>query len=185
MNELSPTPPNPSDHDVRRRTSHNGVRLPWPTDWTALFGRNAPLFVEIGFGGGHFLVDLAKHNPDANVVGVEISHHCLHEAERKMVGLGLRNLHLIHLDAVATLAYICAPTSIDKLYINFPDPFPKTAHVQRRLLAPYSLALIASRLKPGALLTIATDVPAYAESIAADLAATVAFIAARTHRDPL
>ncbi len=65
---------------------------------------------------------------------------------------------------------------MDALYINFPDPFPKTAHIQRRLLSAETLTLIASRLKPGALLTIATDVDAYAESIAADLSHTAGLI---------
>ncbi len=152
--------------------SFEGIRLPWPLDWTAWFGRAAPLIMEIGFGGGHFLLALRKDHPEANIVGVENSHHCLAEVERRIALIGSTNLRLIHAEALMTLAYVCAPASLDRLYINFPDPFPKSAHSGRRLLNAPSLALIASRLKPGALLTIATDVDAYAESIAHDLALT-------------
>lgn len=153
-------------------TSYEGIRLPWPTDWAALFRRAAPLILEIGFGGGQFLIDLAAKHPEANVVGVENSHHSLWEVEKRLPKLNLPNLRLIHANALLVLGYVCAPATLDALYINFPDPFPKNAHAGRRLLSPQTLTLIASRLKPGALLSIATDVDAYAESIAHDLALT-------------
>ncbi len=156
--------------------SLEGMRLPWPMPWPDVFGRAAPLLIEIGFGGGSFLIDLAQRQPVANVVGVERAHHSITDTERRVIKCALRNVRLIRMDAVAMLAYLCEPASIDTLYINFPDPFPKKAHTHRRLLNPFTLALIATRLKTGALLSIATDVPAYAESIAHDLANTAGLI---------
>ncbi len=162
--------------------SYEGIRLPWPADLATLFGRTAPLIMEIGFGGGHFLIDLARKHPDANIVGVEISHHCLWDVEKQLPRLGLTNLRLIHSSAQLLLSYVCVPAVIDQLYINFPDPFPKKAHERRRLLNPETLRLIASRLKPGAQLTIATDIAAYAESIAHDLAVTPGLV--NRHNSP-
>jgi tRNA (guanine-N7-)-methyltransferase len=154
------------------RFSESLFRVPWPLDADALFGRSAPFVAEIGFGGGHFLVALAQQHPDWNILGVEHSNFCMDETERKVIRLHLPNVRLIHGDAMAALAYLFAPASLDRLHINFPDPFPKTKHTHRRLLAPFSLALITDRLRPGAQLHIATDVAQYAESIAADLATT-------------
>jgi tRNA (guanine-N7-)-methyltransferase len=154
------------------RFSDSLFRTAWPLEPDALFGRSAPLVAEIGFGGGHYLVALAQQHPEWNILGVEHSNFCMDETERKVIRMRLPNVRLIHGDAITALAYVIPSASLDRLYINFPDPFPKTRHANRRLLAPFSLALIADRLKPGALLSIATDVAPYAESIAADLAQT-------------
>src|SRR5579859_1867322 len=142
--------------------SFSGLRLPWLTDWVSLCGREAPTVMEIGFGGGHFLVDVAARSPDINVLGVERSFYSLTETERRVFKAGLRNVRLIYADARLTLAYVCQPESLDGIYVNFPDPFPKKGHAKRRLLTPETLALIASRMQPNGLLTIATDVVAYA-----------------------
>ncbi len=75
--------------------SLEAIRLPWPTSWPALFGRSAPLIVEIGFGGGTFLMDLARRNPQANVVGVEHSHHCLTDVEALVLKQRATNIRLI------------------------------------------------------------------------------------------
>lgn len=64
--------------------------LPWPTDWGKVFGRSAPLIVEIGFGNGNYLLELARQNPDCNVIGLEIASRSLEKAERK---LGLNGVH--------------------------------------------------------------------------------------------
>ncbi len=172
-NQISAVPAFAFDtQSYTRFGTFDGLRLPWPIDPSALFGRSAPLIMEIGFGGGTFLRDLAARHPEANVIGVEHSHHCLSDVERALAKHPLPNLRLIHSDALVTLGYVCGEAWIDALHINFPDPFPKNSHVDRRLLSPFSLALIASRLRPGAALHIATDVAAYARSIAEDLAAT-------------
>ena len=163
-NQAMPTP--------RFGISVNGLHLHWPTRWPDLFGREAPLALEIGFGGGHFLTNLAVQHPDLNLIGVERSYYSVVETEDRLDKAAVQNVRLIYADARLVLAYICAPGTMDAIYVNFPDPFPKKAHAKRRLLTPETLSLIASRLKPGGQLTIATDVAAYAESIAGSLAHT-------------
>jgi tRNA (guanine-N7-)-methyltransferase len=157
-------------------STYSPFHLSWATDFNVFMGRSAPLIVEIGYGGAHFLTDLALNHPASNVIGIEVSHFCTQDGETKRRKHLLENLLLIHGNAVTTLAYVFSSASVDRFYINFPDPFPKTSHAHRRLLAPYALSLITDRLKPGGLLTIATDVPAYAESIAHDLAHTAGLV---------
>jgi len=152
--------------------SVNGLHLHWPTRWPDLFRRDAPLVLEIGFGSGHFLTDLAAQHPDWDLIGVERSYYSVVETEGRVTKAGLPNVRLIYADAKLVLAYICAPATMDAIYVNFPDPFPKKAHAKRRLLTPATLALLTSRLKPGGQLTIATDVVAYAESVAESLTQT-------------
>lgn len=151
-----------------RRTLHG---LPWPTDWATLFGRPAPLLVEIGFGRGHYLIDLAARRGDANIVGIEMSNRCLDGVERDAARRGFDHLVVVHATGQSALAHLFAPASIDTLVIQFPDPWFKARHAHRRLLGPATVALIASRLAPGGTLLAATDVADYAAAIDAVLAA--------------
>ena len=84
----------------------SGLHLPWPSDWAVLFGRQAKTILEIGFGGGHFLVDLAARMPNVNVLGVEHSFYSLNETERRVHKANLSNVRLIYADARLTLTYI-------------------------------------------------------------------------------
>ncbi|HID52510.1 MAG TPA: tRNA (guanosine(46)-N7)-methyltransferase TrmB [Anaerolineae bacterium] len=150
-------------------------RLPWPTPWAEIFGRDAPLLVEIGFGGGHFLVDLARKRPSANIIGVEISLPSLRRGERKIVHAGLPNARLLQCSARYLLWALCAPASVAEVYINFPDPWPKAAHHQRRLINESFLHLLATRMEANGRLDIATDHADYAEWITEALAQTPYF----------
>jgi tRNA (guanine-N7-)-methyltransferase len=147
-------------------TALNPYRLPWPTEWHELFGRQAPLLMEIGFGGGYFLQQLAIDNPTANVLGLEISLPSVRKVERKLARSGPGNVRLVHATGQMTLRALCKTASIRGLYINFPDPWPKAAHHSRRLVDDSFLALSASRLAVGATLQIATDHAEYAYWIA-------------------
>lgn len=140
-------------------------RLPWPTPWAEIFVREAPLLLEIGFGGGHFLRDLARKRPSANILGVEISLPSLRKTEKKIVRAGLSNVRLLQCDAQYLLWALCAPAALAEVYINFPDPWPKAAHHQRRLINPAFLHLLATRLQGNGRLDIATDHAGYAEWI--------------------
>jgi len=150
-------------------------RLPWPTPWAEIFGRDAPLLVEIGFGGGRFLVDLARKRPSANIIGVEISLPSLRRGERKIVHAGLPNARLLQCSARYLLWALCAPASVAEVYINFPDPWPKAAHHQRRLINESFLHLLATRMEANGRLDIATDHADYAEWITEALAQTPYF----------
>ena len=136
---------------------------PAPLDLDAIFGRRAPRVMEIGFGDGATLVDLAAASAGTDFIGVEVHPpgvgHCLLEIEAR----GLRNLRVIAHDAVEVLREQIAPASFDEILILFPDPWPKKRHHKRRIVQPAFAALAASRLKPGGMLRLATDWQPYAE----------------------
>ena len=141
----------------------------WPVNWPELFGRRAPLVVEIGFGNGIFLIDQAKRYPDANVVGIELSWRWVQHLARRLDDAGLMHVRLIHGEAQAALEHLFGSNSIHGVFINFPDPWPKKRHHPRRLIQPELVALLHDRLAAGGRVTIATDHPGYAAWIAAIL----------------
>ncbi len=142
-----------------------GIRLTWPADWVGIFEREAPIIMEIGFGNGQFLISLAKKNPEANVIGVEISMPSLRKAGKKLARNGIKNVRLVQGSAQFALWALSDFESIEKLTINFPDPWPKAAHHHRRLINERFLHLAATRLCAGGSLDIATDHLEYAEWI--------------------
>ncbi len=136
---------------------------PAPLDLDAVFGRQAPRVLEIGFGDGATLADLAAASPQSDFLGVEVHPpgvgHCLLAIESR----ALRNLRLIAHDAVEVLANQLPPASIDEALLYFPDPWPKKRHHKRRIVQPPFAALVASRLKSGGAFRLATDWEPYAE----------------------
>ena len=141
----------------------------------ALFGRDAPLTLEVGFGNGDTLVELAASSPDTDFIGIEVHEpgvgHCLlrlHDAE-------ISNLRLIVHDAVEVLKDHIAPDSVDRINLYFPDPWPKKRHHKRRIVQPAFLDLCARALKSGGALHIATDWENYAEHIDATLGESTQF----------
>lgn len=149
--------------------------LPWPVNWDDVYGRSAPILVEIGFGSGHFLIDWAKQRPDANILGLEISLPSLRKGESKIRNAGLTNVRVVQGGAPLVLQALFPPASISEVFINFPDPWRKERHYHRRLISDAFLHLLATRLVPGGLLDIATDHPDYAPWIAERLERTPYF----------
>jgi tRNA (guanine-N7-)-methyltransferase len=137
--------------------------LPWPTDWSQLFGSVRPLIVEIGFGRGQFLYHLADTRPDASIVGLEISNRCLTSAERTIERRGLDNLRVVHSTAETALHHLMEPGTVCEFHINFPDPWFKQQHSRRRLMQRPVVNALVNRLRPGGMLYLATDILAYAE----------------------
>ena len=145
-----------------------------PLDLSALFGRKAPVTLEIGFGNGEHLLRRASAEPERDFLGVEVHRpgigHLLLAAER----LGLANLRVLAHDAVEVLEQQIAPGSLEEVQLLFPDPWPKKRHHKRRLVQPAFIELVASRLARGGRLYIATDWQPYAESMRTDLDACAA-----------
>lgn len=141
----------------------SALSLPFPTDWAALFGRERPLILEIGFGRGVYLMHLAARFPDRNLIGLEISNQCLVAAEGAIARAGLTHVRVIHSKAETALHHLFTPASLEQVYINFPDPWFKTDHQHRRLMQRDTVDALVSRLKPGGKLFLATDITAYAE----------------------
>ena len=140
-------------------------------DWQAPFaGLPGPLVLEIGFGRGEFLLELARRAPGVPHLGVEVSWKRVLKLARRLARSELSNVRLVHATGEQLLATI-APSSLAAVWINFPDPWPKKRHQRRRLVQPGLVSALAERLTPGSVLHVATDDRAYAEQIDAVLAA--------------
>lgn len=141
-----------------------GTRQNLP-DWDAIFGRHARRILEIGFGMGASTAEIAAHRADADFLGVEV-HEPGVGALLKLIGeMRLTNLRIVQRDAVDVLEQMIEPESLDGVHIFFPDPWHKARHHKRRLIQPAFVALLASRMKPGAYLHCATDWQDYAEQM--------------------
>ena len=134
-----------------------------PRRW---FGRSAPLIVEIGSGTGTSTAAMAEAEPDIDVIAVEVYQPGLAQLLGMIVRGGLDNVRMIRGDGVDVLTNMIAPDSLTGVRVFFPDPWPKARHHKRRLLQSGTFALIASRLRPGGVLHVATDHAEYAEWIA-------------------
>lgn len=156
-------------------------QLPWPVDWEELFGRPNPLMVEIGFGSGLFLADMARRCSGNNYLGLEISTPSLRNAVSKVRRARLDNVLLLQASAQAALQLLCRPNSISGVIINYPDPWPKKYQLGRRLISDTFLQLLSSRLVVGANLDIATDHVEYAVQIAECLASSPHFDSRNGH----
>lgn len=136
---------------------------PTQIDFTQSFGRSAPLVLEIGFGMGHTLVEMAKQDPESDYIGIEVHGPgigaCLMEAEAQ----GVTNLRVIQHDAVEVLEDCIADGSLSKVQIFFPDPWHKKRHHKRRLIRPEFVQLLNQKLMVGGVLHLATDWENYAE----------------------
>lgn len=147
----------------------------WPTmgleygdeafDFEAIFGRVAPVVLEIGFGDGETLVQQAAENPDKDYLGIEVHEpgvgHCLLKSRDAGVG----NLRLVMHDAIDVLLHQVPFASLARVNLYFPDPWPKKRHHKRRIIQDGFLNLIADRLAQGGTLNIATDWADYAAHI--------------------
>ena len=148
---------------------------PAALDLDRVFGRAAPRVLEIGFGNGDTLVELAARSPERDFIGAEVHPpgvgHCLLAVESR----GLANVRVIVHDAVEVLAHQVAPASLDEVLLYFPDPWPKKRHHKRRIVQPDFVALVASRLTAGGRFKLATDWAPYAEWMQEVLAASPGF----------
>src|SRR6478752_2494619 len=130
---------------------------PAPLSLDELFGRAAPRTLEIGFGNGEHLANLAAAHPERDYFGIEVHRpglgHLLMLAEAR----GLSNLRVSEHDAVEVLRDQVPPASLDEVLVLFPDPWHKKRHNKRRLINTAFGAMIASRLAVGGRLHLATD----------------------------
>ncbi len=135
---------------------------PVPLSLDALFTRQAPRTLEIGFGNGEHLAALALAHPDHDYFGIEVHRpgvgHLLMLAQTN----NLANLRVSTHDAVEVLANQVPAASLDEVLVLFPDPWHKKRHHKRRLIQPLFIELAHSRLAPGGVLRLATDWEPYA-----------------------
>ncbi|MEY4750152.1 MAG: hypothetical protein RIQ60_2366 [Pseudomonadota bacterium] len=134
-------------------------------DLAQAFGRSAPQVLEIGFGMGDATARIAQARPDTDFLGVEVHVPGVGALLRQIGERGLANLRIVQHDAVEVLEHMIAPASLAGVHVFFPDPWHKKKHNKRRLIQPPLVALLASRLAPGAYLHCATDWQPYAEQM--------------------
>lgn len=136
-------------------------------DLDRVFGRQAAHTLEIGFGNGASLATMAEQEPDTDFIGIEVHRpgvgHLLLELERR----GLKNVRILCADAVQVLRDCIPDSSLDRVLLFFPDPWPKKRHHKRRIVQPGFIDLLARKLKPGGILNMATDWENYAEHMLA------------------
>jgi tRNA (guanine-N7-)-methyltransferase len=142
--------------------------LPYQTerlDPAAVFGRQAPLVLEIGFGMGGATADIAAALPDHDFIGCEV-HEPGVGALLKLIGeRELHNIRIVQHDAVEVLEHMVGPGVLAGVHIFFPDPWHKKRHHKRRLIQPAFVAKLVQHLQPGGYLHCATDWQPYAEQM--------------------
>ncbi len=136
-----------------------------PADTSHWFGRAAPLIIEIGFGMGQATANFAQTNPTLNVLGIEVHPPGVGALLQLLEQQAIPNVRIIQHDAVEVLQESVAPDSVAGIHCFFPDPWHKKRHHKRRLIQPAWVALLASRLKPGGYIHLATDWKPYAQQM--------------------
>jgi tRNA (guanine-N7-)-methyltransferase len=142
-----------------------------PLDFTALFGRDAPVVVEVGFGMGETTARIAAENPATNYLGIEVHAPGVGSLLKQVEEQSLTNVRIVTHDAVEVLRDMIPVDSLAAIHVFFPDPWPKKKHHKRRLIQPVFAELAASRLAIGGHLHVATDWQEYAEQVLAVLSA--------------
>ncbi|MDD9858775.1 MAG: tRNA (guanosine(46)-N7)-methyltransferase TrmB [Gammaproteobacteria bacterium] len=132
-------------------------------DYRRAFGRNAPLHLEIGFGDGGALLEMAGNNPHCNFLGAEVHRPGVGRLLLQIEARQLANIRLFCEDGMGVLTTAVAERALAAVYLYFPDPWPKKRHHKRRIMQPAFIELAATRLAAGGHFHFATDWQDYAE----------------------
>ena len=151
------------------------ARSPERLDWRTVFGNDAPVELEVGFGKGLFLLTAAQQCPDVNFAGVEIEKKYVLYSATRMIKRDLHNVRLAHSDARHFLRDRVADASLQAIHVYFPDPWWKKRHLKRRVFNEEFVRQGARVLKPGGRLHVVTDVEEYFGVITGLVAAVPAF----------
>lgn len=149
---LRPSPPVDSLDIVLKLPS-----LSYPSCSADLFGREGPLFMEIGVGSGGFIADISARHPEANVLGVDRAPQSIARSYRRLRDSPRPNARLMKADARFVLRSVLPPGLLQRVYVNYPDPWPRRKHSDRRLLQRPFLSLLATRLAADGRLFVTTD----------------------------
>ena len=134
-------------------------------DLSSLFGRQAPVVLEIGFGMGETTAAMAEAQPDHDLLAVDVHTPGIGALLRLIEQRGLPNVRVADGDAVTLLVEMLQPASLHEVRVFFPDPWPKRRHWKRRLVGEAFADFVAMRLVPGGVLHVATDWEPYAEQV--------------------
>ena len=134
-----------------------------PLDLLAIFGREAPLQVDLGCGDGHLLCELARKHPQRNFLGIEKLAGRVAKVCRKSADL--ENVRVLKVESSYAIRHLLPESSVETFYLLFPDPWPKRRHQRRRIVKLDFLDSIHRALEPGGVLRIATDQLDYFQQI--------------------
>jgi tRNA (guanine-N7-)-methyltransferase len=162
----TPGLPHPS-----RKGSMAPIFPPEPLDWQGIFGNDHPVEMEVGCGKGLFLATAAAARPDVNFVGVEIVRKYQLLTATRLARRGLANARVACADARPLLRWWVAEGSLQAVHVYFPDPWWKQRHHKRRVFTDDFAVQCARSLRPGGILSVATDVEDYARVMAEVVAA--------------
>ena len=134
-----------------------------PLNFSALFNRDAEVILEIGFGNGDSLWQMAQAQPDKNYFGIEVHRPGVGHLLRLVEQSECKNIRVSNRDAIDVLEHQIADNSIDRLQLFFPDPWHKKKHNKRRIVQDKFIKQVARILKPGGVFHLATDWEHYAK----------------------
>lgn len=143
-----------------------------PLNIGELFGREAPVTFEIGFGMGQSLLEMAQAAPEQDFIGVEVHRPGVGALLNGMLKQDMNNVRVYSCDALDVLRQCVADNSLDRVLLYFPDPWHKSRHHKRRIVNENFTALVRQKLKPGGILHMATDWEPYAEHMLEVMQAT-------------
>lgn len=138
-----------------------------PLDLAALFGNHNPVWLEIGFGNGESLAQMAQNFPERNFLGIEVHPPGVGHLLLKLGEQGITNVRVMHHDAMEILEQSLAEASLDGVQLFFPDPWHKKKHHKRRIVRPEFVATMGRLIAPGGIFHAATDWEDYARQILA------------------
>lgn len=144
-------------------------------DLDALFGRHAFRVLEVGFGNGASLAEMAANHPDNDYLGIEVHRPGVGNLLLQIEKQQLNNIRVSNDDAVEVLEQQIPDASLDAVYLFFPDPWHKKKHHKRRILQPAFAQLVHRKLKPGGIFHMATDWENYAEHMLAVMSTAAGF----------
>ncbi len=126
-------------------------------DLSKVFCNEKRTALEIGFGEGDFLIEMAKKETEWNFIGIEIKRKRFKKAVKRLERENLQNVKFLLMDAKIAVEEIFSPNTFSKVYINFPDPWPKDRQKKHRIINPKFLVRLSNIMKPLAALEIASD----------------------------
>ena len=143
-----------------------------PLNFREIYGRDAPVVAEVGFGMGETTARIAGENPGVDYLAIEVHSPGVGSLLKQIGEGGLGNVRIVQHDAVEVMRHMVPDASLAAIHVFFPDPWPKKRHHKRRLLQPSFVSLAAGKLAPGGCLHVATDWKEYADDVLAVLCAT-------------
>lgn len=161
--------------EAPRDVASTSIRPGTAIDPVAVWGRDAPLIVEIGSGQGHAIVHAAWSRPGDDFLAIEVFRAGLARTMLDADRAGARNLRLVEANAPEVLQHLLPPASVDELWVFFPDPWHKKKHTKRRLVTDEFARVAAGALRDGGMLRLATDWEDYALQMREVLSAAADF----------